>query len=65
MKKYILYLGRWQLSTPILAGVFAFSFFENLGPIEKSVIANTIGGFIFFWVDRWIFRNKEKINEEK
>ncbi|MFA5156774.1 MAG: hypothetical protein WC532_05215 [Candidatus Omnitrophota bacterium] len=51
MKRFVLYLFRWQLSTPILwlvlrkmgAGIFA------------TVVANLIGGAIFFWVDKFIF----------
>jgi hypothetical protein len=51
MKRFILYLFRWQLSTPILWLVV-----RNLGTgIWATVIANLIGGSIFFWVDRFIF----------
>jgi hypothetical protein len=53
LKRYGLYLVRWQLSTPILAGVlFALS---QMDKITATVIANLIGGIIFFWVDRFIF----------
>ena len=46
-----MYLMRWQLSTPILWLVV-----RNLGAgIWATVIANLIGGMIFFWVDRFIF----------
>ena len=52
-KRYGLYLLRWQLSTPILAGVlFVLS---SMDKISATVIANFIGGLIFFWVDRFIF----------
>lgn len=51
MKRFILYLIRWQLSTPILWLVV-----KNLGVgIWSTIIANFIGGMIFFWVDRFIF----------
>lgn len=52
LRRYVLYLGRWQLSTPILAPVVAL-----LAPraILGAVVANLIGGLIFFWVDRFIF----------
>lgn len=51
MKRFVLYLVRWQLSTPILWLVV-----KNMGPgIWATVIANLIGGAIFFWVDRFIF----------
>lgn len=51
MKRFILYLLRWQLSTPILWLVV-----RKLGTgIWSTVIANLIGGAIFFWVDKFIF----------
>ena len=55
MKKFILYLIRWELSTPILAIVLYYLPFDTL---INTIIANLIGGIIFFWVDRLIF-NKE------
>ena len=53
MKRYLLYLVRWQLSTPILAIVL---YILNLNEILETVIANLIGGMIFYWVDKKIFR---------
>jgi hypothetical protein len=54
MRRFILYLARWQLSTPILWIVV-----RNLGMgIWSTVIANFIGGAIFFWVDKFIFTSK-------
>ena len=54
MKRFILYLVRWQLSTPILWLVV-----RNLGAgFGTTVIANLIGGSIFFWVDKFIFTSK-------
>lgn len=69
MKRFILYLIRWQLSTPILAPVVAITknFPQILGGNYNipwfgtpedwigAAIANLIGGSIFFWVDRFIF----------
>ncbi|MCX5687734.1 MAG: hypothetical protein NTV71_03725 [Candidatus Omnitrophica bacterium] len=50
-RKFILYLIRWQLSTPIL-----WLAVKSLGVgIWSTVIANLIGGAIFFWVDKFIF----------
>lgn len=54
IKKYLLYLFRWQLSTPILAICLYLPF----GVTEKTIIANLIGGLIFFWIDRFIFTSK-------
>ncbi|HOD86021.1 MAG TPA: hypothetical protein PKK41_05365 [Methanoculleus sp.] len=55
-KRYGLYLVRWQLSTPILAGVLAL--LGGLGALTATIIANLIGGLIFFWVDRFIFTSE-------
>lgn len=53
MKKYLLYLLRWQLSTPILAMVL---YLLNCNELLETIIANLIGGLIFFWVDKKIFK---------
>ena len=54
MRRFMLYLFRWQLSTPILWLVV-----KNMGTgIKATVLANLIGGSIFFWVDRFIFTSK-------
>ena len=54
VKRFGLYLLRWQLSTPILWLVV-----RNLGAgLGSTIIANLIGGSIFFWVDRFIFTSK-------
>jgi hypothetical protein len=51
MKKFFLYLLRWQLSTPIIWLVV-----KNLGTgLTATIIANFIGGCIFFWIDKFIF----------
>ena len=56
LKRYGLYLIRWQLSTPILAGVGIV--LASMGQIVAAIIANLIGGLIFFWVDRFIFTSR-------
>ncbi|MBO7392954.1 MAG: hypothetical protein J6U98_01980 [Abditibacteriota bacterium] len=53
-KKYFLYLVRWQLSTPILSLVLWW--LSGMNVLLATIIANFIGGLIFFWVDRYIFR---------
>lgn len=51
LKRFIFYLLRWQLSTPILWPIV-----NRLGArIEAVVAANLIGASIFFWVDKFIF----------
>ncbi len=54
LRKYFLYLIRWQLSTPILAVCVVW--FASMGTTVATILANLIGGLIFFWVDRWIFQ---------
>ena len=58
-KKYSLYLLRWQLSTPILAIVLKL--LSNMNTLSATIIANLIGGLIFFWVDKIIFKKKSDI----
>lgn len=53
-KQLILYLLRWQLSTPILA--LCLVFLDKLGTIPATIIANLIGGLIFYWIDKLIFK---------
>jgi hypothetical protein len=55
-KRYLLYLFRWQLSTPILAVVLVW--LSTLDKWVATTVANLIGGLIFFWVDRFIFKSK-------
>ena len=56
LKRYGLYLVRWQLSTPILAVVLYW--LASTGEFVATAIANFIGGLIFFWVDRFIFTSR-------
>lgn len=58
VKKYALYLLRWQLSTPILALVLWL--LADCGTIAATIVANLIGGALFFFVDRWIFKGGAK-----
>ncbi len=53
MKRYLLYLLRWQLSSPILAICL---YYLKLGTVCNTIIANLIGGMLFYWVDKIIFR---------
>jgi DNA-directed RNA polymerase subunit RPC12/RpoP len=64
VRRYLLYLIRWQLSTPILAPVIALfkhspSLFGTREDWIGAAIANLIGGLIFFWVDRFIFTSEK------
>lgn len=56
IKQYALYLVRWQLSTPILA--ITLVWLSSMGELKATIVANFIGGLIFFWVDRFIFTSR-------
>ena len=57
-KQYLIYLLRWQLSTPILAlSIFIFTIYTN--EFVATIIANLIGGLIFFWIDKLIFNHNK------
>lgn len=58
LKPLALYLLRWQLSTPILA--ICLWWLSDMSELWATIIANLVGGLIFFWVDKWIFKGKEK-----
>src|SRR3954452_1898454 len=59
-KRFLFYLLRWQMSTPVLWLVVS-----QLGAgLGATVLANLIGGSIFFWVDRIIFRSRFNIEWE-
>ena len=55
-KRYGLYLLRWQASTPILAGLMII--LASSGYLVATIVANLIGGLIFFWVDQFIFTSR-------
>ena len=56
-KRYLAYLLRWQLSTPILA--FVILLMAGYDTLVATVVANLVGGLIFFWVDQYIFTSKD------
>lgn len=56
IKKLGLYLGRWQLSTPIL---FCVYFLLGGHGWTEVIIANFLGGLIFYNVDKIIFNGKK------
>lgn len=53
MKRFIAYLIRWQLSSPILA--LCMWLLEDYDIIFATIIANLIGGCVFYLVDKKIF----------
>ena len=59
MKRFLLYLGRWQLSTPLLAGI-TYLTIDKCGSIVSAIIANLVGGAIFYKIDKFIFKDKKR-----
>lgn len=57
IKRFVAYLIRWQLSSPILA--LCLWLLGNLDIIVSTVIANLIGGCVFYFVDKRIFRGDQ------
>jgi len=57
MVKFILYMLRWQLSGVVLAPVL--SMFGVEAVVLPTITANLIGGLIFFWIDKWIFKERQ------
>ena len=53
-----MYLLRWQASTPIIALV-TYLLIDHIGTIGTVIIANLIGGLIFYKVDKYIFSKKK------
>ncbi len=64
MKKLLLYLLRWQASTPILS-VITWLMIDAYGSVISAIVANFIGGLIFFKVDKMIFKNSKVEQERK
>ena len=67
--KYIAYLVRWQLSTVILAPVIAYykhssSLWGTQADWYAAIVANLIGGLIFFWIDGKIIFNSPIFKRE-
>ena len=55
MKRFILYIIRWQLSTPILA---LCMYLLGFNTVINTIVANLIGGCIFYFIDKMIFKEK-------
>ena len=56
MKRFIIYLMRWQLSGVILAPCIYL--LNDYGSIVSAIVANLIGGIIFYWIDKTIFKKQ-------
>lgn len=62
VKQYLVYLLRWQLSTPIAATVL--NLLADMPVLWATVIANLVGAIIMFPIDRFIFLSDRKKNQQ-
>lgn len=51
--RFLLYLFRWQLSSPILLACLLVMT-ERIGVFWATVVSNLLGGIIFYFVDKRI-----------
>jgi hypothetical protein len=57
MKRFLIYFFRWQISSLILAPcIYIFS--DSI--ILAAICSNAIGASIFWWIDKWIFKERNK-----
>ena len=64
LKRYLVYLFRWQLSSPIYAIFYATLLSLNYGYWVVSALANLVGAFLFFFVDKSIFNKSMPITKK-
>ena len=57
MKRFLLYLLRWQGSSPLLWFCLVY-ITPILGGLWATIASNLIGGIIFFYIDKFIFTSK-------
>lgn len=60
--RFLLYLIRWQLSSIVLYPCVAFLPF---GDVWNVIIANLVGGIIFYFVDKYLIFNRETKLEKR
>lgn len=53
--RFILYLVRWQLSSPILFACL-IGLADKVGAFWATIISNLIGGAVFYFVDKRILK---------
>jgi hypothetical protein len=54
MRKYLVYLLRWQISGIVMMPILMFT--KSLGTVIGVIIAQLIGAIIFWFVDKRIFK---------
>ena len=56
-KQYIIYHGRWQLSTIVMSGPITLLSY-HFSPVIALALSQVIGACIFWKVDEWIFKDE-------
>ena len=64
LKRYFIYLIRWQLSSPLYAIFYATLLTLNYGYWVVSALANLVGAFLFFFVDKLIFNKSMPLTKK-
>jgi membrane protein YqaA with SNARE-associated domain len=62
VKKYALYLLRWQTSGIIIAPCIMYLPYDA---VTKTIIGNLLGGLIFFWIDKLIFNQNSVLKKKR
>lgn len=64
MIRFIAYLLRWQLSTPVL-WVCLYLLLPCMSELGATIVANFVGGCTFYYVDKLIFGRKKDDKQSK
>lgn len=56
-RQYLLYHGRWQLSTIVMIGPMTLLGYFDVSRPVSLVLVQVLGAMIFWYVDRWIFND--------
>ena len=57
-KQYGIYHGRWQLSTIVMAGPITL-LSAHFSPWLALALAQVVGACVFWYVDKWIFDDRD------
>jgi hypothetical protein len=59
LRRYVLYHGRWQLSTLVMVGPMWLLGQFNVSRPVSLVLVQAMGACIFYYIDYWIFNDNE------
>ncbi len=61
MFRFMLYILRWEASTLVLYPIIKYL---PCSTLIKTIVANLVGGCIFFSIDKLIFNKKLEVNKK-